>query len=123
MEFDTGCLIFIFNLLLYSDRLHMKKRNDLLWTVLVFICFVCCYSPSMAQRQLEALNRGVVAIRSTEKDVFISWRLLGNEPPHIAFNIYRVNGAKAPVQLNTTPLIKSTCFTDSLANFTINNTY
>jgi rhamnogalacturonan endolyase len=103
--------------------MHMKKRNDLLCTVVVFICFVCCYSPSMAQRQLEALNRGVVAIRSTEKDVFISWRLLGNEPPHIAFNIYRVNGTKAPVQLNTTPLVKSTCFTDSLANFTINNTY
>ena len=50
----------------------------------------------MAQRQLEALNRGVVAIRSTDKHVFISWRLLGNEPAHIAFNIYRVNGTNTP---------------------------
>ena len=64
----------------------MKRRNDLLWTVIVFICCICYYHPSMAQRQLEALNRGVVAIRSTDKHVFISWRLLGNEPAHIAFN-------------------------------------
>ena len=39
------------------------------------------------QRQMEALDRGLVAVK-TDSGVFISWRLLGNERD-AAFNVYK----------------------------------
>lgn len=39
------------------------------------------------QRQMEALDRGLVAVK-TNDGVFISWRLLGNEK-EVAFNLYK----------------------------------
>jgi rhamnogalacturonan endolyase len=39
-------------------------------------------------RQVEKLDRGVVAL-STATGVFVSWRLLGNEPASVRFNVYR----------------------------------
>jgi len=49
-------------------------------------------------RQLEKLDRGVVAIH-TDGGNFISWRALGNEPATLAFNLYRDG-----VKLNARPL-------------------
>ncbi len=66
-------------------------------------------------RQMEYLNRGVVALRKSSSQVFISWRLLGNDPSGIAFNIYRDS-----VKLNTTPITTSTNFLD---NTTLNSSY
>lgn len=42
-----------------------------------------------AQRQMENLSRGVVAIPQPDGKVFVSWRLLGTDPENIAFNLYR----------------------------------
>ncbi|MEJ6981533.1 T9SS type A sorting domain-containing protein [Pedobacter sp. P351] len=66
-------------------------------------------------KQMEFLNRGVVAVRKTSSQVFISWRLLGNDPSGIAFNIYRDN-----VKLNVTPITTSTNFLDNTA---VNGSY
>lgn len=41
-----------------------------------------------AQRQMEKLDRGLLAIK-TEKGVFLSWRILATEMENTAFNIYR----------------------------------
>lgn len=60
-----------------------------------------------AQRQMEYLNRGAVAMPNVEGGFLISWRLLGDDPENIAFNVYR-NKAK----LNDTPLTSSTNFLD-----------
>lgn len=60
-----------------------------------------------AQRQMEYLNRGAVAVPNVEGGFLISWRLLGDDPENIAFNVYR-NKAK----LNDTPLASSTNFLD-----------
>ena len=43
---------------------------------------------SLSGKQMEKLDRGVVAI-NTGKANFISWRLLGTDPDNISFNIYR----------------------------------
>src|SRR5262245_29410082 len=43
-----------------------------------------------AQRQLEKLGRGVVAIRQSSVQVYVGWRLLGTDPPDTKFNLYRV---------------------------------
>nr|UXE44817.1 hypothetical protein Hi04_10k_c3780_00005 [uncultured bacterium] len=45
---------------------------------------------SLAQRQLERLGRGVVAIRQTSSQVYVGWRMLGTDPDNTAFNLYRV---------------------------------
>jgi rhamnogalacturonan endolyase len=50
------------------------------------------------QRQMEKLDRGVVAVK-TEKSVFVSWRWLATESADTMFNIYR-NGEK----LNQEPM-------------------
>jgi rhamnogalacturonan endolyase len=66
----------------------------------------------IAPREMEALGRGVVAVRQNEREAFVSWRLLGTEPPDTAFNVYRVVEAGKPVRLNTKPLSGPTHFID-----------
>ncbi|MEI6948654.1 T9SS type A sorting domain-containing protein [Paraflavisolibacter sp. H34] len=68
-----------------------------------------------APRQMEYLNRGVVAVRSAADKVFVSWRLLGTDPSGIAFNLYRDG-----VKLNAAPLATSTNYVDTTAT---NGTY
>ncbi|MBA0883407.1 rhamnogalacturonan lyase family protein [Flavobacterium undicola] len=67
-------------------------------------------------KQVEFLTRGLVAIQKTSSSVFLSWRLLGNDPSSIAFNVYR-NGVK----VNATPITTSTNYLD--ATTTPNNNY
>ena len=66
-------------------------------------------------KQMEYLNRGLVAVRKSSSQVFVSWRMLGTDPSGIAFNIYRDS-----VKLNATPITTSTNFLD---NTSINGTY
>ncbi len=56
---------------------------------------------AFAQRQMEKLGRGVVAVRTGSTQVYVGWRLLGNDPEDIAFNVWRSAGAAAPVKINT----------------------
>ncbi len=49
-------------------------------------------STASAQRQMERLGRGLVAVRQTDGTVFVGWRLLGTDPDDIAFNLYRAPG-------------------------------
>jgi rhamnogalacturonan endolyase len=65
-----------------------------------------------AQRQMEFLGRGLVAIPQGGGRVFISWRLLGTEPDDVAFNLYRVTENAEPVKLNMDALRDVTCFID-----------
>ncbi|WP_207495847.1 T9SS type A sorting domain-containing protein [Aridibaculum aurantiacum] len=68
-----------------------------------------------APKQMELLNRGVVAVRTSSTRVFVSWRMLGTEPSSVSYNLYR-NGVK----VNNSPITNSTNFED---NATINGTY
>lgn len=99
----------------------MIKKSHL--AVSILIITHCIGFRAFAQRQMEALGRGVVAVRSTPHQVFVSWRLLGTEPGNTAFNIYRKAGNGAPVLLNKAPLTTVTWFVDSLADATTSNTW
>ena len=66
---------------------------------------------------MEFLNRGLVALRTGEEKVFLSWRLLGTEPEGISFNLYRQTGRGAAVKLNRAAITNATCFTDESAKF------
>jgi rhamnogalacturonan endolyase len=62
-----------------------------------------------AQRQMEKLDRGVVAVRTSSSQVFVSWRVLGTDPADIAFNLYR-----GETRLNDAPITGATNYTDNI---------
>jgi hypothetical protein len=67
-------------------------------------------------KQVEFLTRGLVAIQKSSSTVFLSWRLLGDDPSNVAFNVYR-NGVK----INSSPITSATNYTDGTT--TNNNVY
>src|SRR6185369_8637381 len=69
-----------------------------------------------AQRQMERLGRGVVAVPLGEEKAFVSWRLLGTDAEGVAFNLYRAQGVAAPMRLNEKPLAGATNFVDTGAD-------
>jgi rhamnogalacturonan endolyase len=95
------------------------KTKSLIILVLVFLASLSM----MAQRQMEYLDRGVVAIRNSNDSVYIGWRLQGTEPNDIAFNLYRQSGNNKPVLLNKTPIKESTNFEDGRQDFSVDNSY
>ena len=68
---------------------------------------------AVSLRQVEKLDRGVVAVHQGGGKVFVSWRLFGTDPEEIAFDVYRQSGEAEPVKLTREPLAKATCFTDT----------
>ena len=66
-------------------------------------------------RQMEFLNRGLIAVRSTSTKVFVGWRMLGTDSASVAFNLYR-----GGVKINTTPITNSTNYEDITST---NSTY
>lgn len=97
---------------------HKKLLKGLLLSLVTIISL-----NAMAQRQMENLGRGVVAMRKTTDSVFISWRMLGTDPSDIAFNLYRKAGNSAAIKLNTTPITQSTNYVDGKADLKVSNAY
>ena len=89
--------------------LYLKKG------IIYLLLFCCCTQQLFAQRKMEKLNRGTVAVRVNSSSVFISWRLFGTETAATGFNLYR-NGVK----LNAIPITGATNYTDAV---TTNGTY
>lgn len=88
-----------------------------------FLLLIFSVSTLFAQRQMENLDRGVVAIHPAKNHFFISWRVLGTDPTDLAFNLYRKSGNEAAVKLNAKPITGATNFVDSLANDHQSNTW
>jgi len=93
--------------------------------VILITGFLIIFSVShlTGQRQMEFLERGIVAVRMNMDSVFVSWRMLGNEPDEISFNIYRRIDSGKLVKLNRKPLWESTCFIDAGADPGKDNSY
>jgi len=76
-----------------------------------------------AQMQMERLSRGVVAVRTSSSQVYVGWRLFGNESSSTSFNLYRSSNGGTPTLLNGAPLTSSTNFVDNSAPPTQSNVY
>jgi rhamnogalacturonan endolyase len=63
---------------------------------------------SWAERQMERLGRGAIAVDLGDGQVYIGWRLLGTDPNNIAFNVYRDD-----TLINAAPITESTNIIDS----------
>lgn len=95
----------------------MNKRTGL------FIVAICFYFTIFAQRQMEYLNRGVVAVPDGKGNIFISWRLLVTDIDNVSFNVYRMANNYKAVKLNVMPLTAFTHFTDKMIDSTKAYTY
>lgn len=60
-----------------------------------------------APRQMEQLDRGAIAI-PVESGMLVSWRMLGTEPAHVSYDVYRDS-----VKINEAPITASTNFLDT----------
>ncbi len=69
-----------------------------------------------AQRQMENLTRGIVAVKQPGGGVYIGWRLFGTDPETVAFNLYRVAGGSAPIKVNKKLIASTTNYVDSEAD-------
>ena len=76
-----------------------------------------------AQRQMEPLGRGVVALHSATSQAYVGWRLLATDPTDVGFNVYRSANGGAAVKLNALPLTNTTDYLDTTANFTVSNSW
>ncbi len=76
---------------------------------IILICTIQLITVSAnAQRQMEKLDRGVIAVPQGYGGVLISWRLFGTDPDDIAFNVYRDD-----VQVNEQPITVATNLVDT----------
>lgn len=67
---------------------------------------------AFAQRQMEHLSRGLVAVQAGNDSVFVSWRLLHSDPDKVVFNVFRQSENGVTVQLNDQPLTYATSLMD-----------
>ena len=75
-----------------------------------------------AQRIMENLDRGLIAIHTSDNKVYVGWRLFATDPDDLAFNLYRTTGTLT-TRLNSKPIITSTNFIDEHSDFTKENSY
>jgi rhamnogalacturonan endolyase len=78
---------------------------------------------AFAQRTMEHLNRGVVAIKEADGKVYIGWRLLKQDGDNVTFNVYRATGTERPIKINKAPIKASTNFIDESGDTTQANHY
>ena len=76
----------------------------------LFICSITTEAQPAYRSDIlkEKLNRGVVAIKTSDGKVMVSWRLLSSDSKDESFDVCR-NG----MRLNSSPLCKETCFIDN----------
>jgi rhamnogalacturonan endolyase len=72
-----------------------------------FAALLLCCAPVFAERQMEYLSHGLVAIPAGGSNLFLSWRLLATDAENIAFDVFRAPNQK----LNTALLTAATSFT------------
>ncbi len=75
------------------------------------------------ERVEEKLDRGVAAIPLQDDGIYVSWRLLEDDPHDIAFNLYRKSSGSDPIKLNDEPIAATTDFIDRTADRSVENVY
>lgn len=93
-----------------------------IFTSFLLLTIVACGALA-EQRQMEYLDRGVHAVRTTTDSAYISWRLLGTDSPETGFDIYRASGTDKPVRLNKKTIRTNTQFADGGIDFSKAVTY
>ncbi len=77
------------------------KKLFILFFLLISVC-------SFAQRQMENLDRGLIAQKVTGKGMYVNWRITGQEWYGTSYNLYRDG-----ILVNTTPITGASNYTDA----------
>ena len=101
-------VVYFINNLLCDSSARKAKMFRLNLKALLLSFFIMLSFTGNTQRLMENLGRGVVAIRTSASEVFISWRLLGTDPDGTSFNLYRDN-----TKINSVPIIGATNYIDN----------
>jgi rhamnogalacturonan endolyase len=89
-----------------KEECGVKQKTKL--TIAIVLGTILLISGSTyAQRYMENLGRGMVAVNQGSGNVYVGWRMLGTDPNDIAFNLYR-NDTK----VNSEPITNSTNYVD-----------
>lgn len=105
-----------------NTRVGFKTQKYLKAAVLT-AGLLSCHFICPAQKQMENLDRGLVAVNQGQGKVFLSWRMLGTEPDDIAYNLYHQTGSSQPVKVNRQPLTAGTNFNETGVDSTQNNSW
>lgn len=70
---------------------------------------------AVSSRTVEALGRGLVAVRSSATAVTLTWRVLRDDPSGIAFDIFRSTDGSVPVKVTGVPVTDGTNYRDASA--------
>ncbi|MEL1240920.1 rhamnogalacturonan lyase [Flavobacterium flavipallidum] len=71
---------------------------------------------------MESLDRGLIAVKE-KGHFYISWRVLGSDADHLAFNLYRKSGNNKAILVNDKPITGATNLIDEKANPAEENTW
>ena len=91
------------------------KVGTSLMSILFLLLIFALTSPGATPRQMENLNRGIVAVKQTNS-IYVGWRMFGTDPNTITFNLYRIVGNSEPVKVNDRPIGDSTNYIDKAAD-------
>jgi len=98
-------------------------RKPLFQISLLTLCFVFAANFANAQRQMEKLQRGLIAMSHGSSQVYIGWRLYGTEANSTGFNVYCSTGGATAVKLNSSVITNSTNYVHTGADLTQSLTY
>jgi autotransporter-associated beta strand protein len=93
----------------------MSRNTKIHWSILICALIVLLSSDLVAQRYMEKLNHGLVAVETTG-GIFVSWRVPGSEWDKVAYNLYRDGSL-----VNGSPITGASNLLDSYG--TTNSTY
>ncbi|MGD2095055.1 MAG: PQQ-binding-like beta-propeller repeat protein [Phycisphaerales bacterium] len=92
--------------------MKLLRLTLLFITIAIFLQLFPCTSHA-----LEKLDRGVVAMSTSEGNVYVGWRLLASDPQNVAFDVLRCaepDGERK--KLNNSPIKDSCNFVDTTAD-------
>jgi len=107
--------------LIRSDRMKKHTPDNLI--ILFCLLLIQVSIPVSAQRQMENLNRGVIAFNQGNGNVYIGWRMLGTDSNDLSFNVYRSTNDGKAVKINSSPVTNCTNIVNSGVNLALTNAY
>lgn len=89
---------------------NKRKRLSLMLSFCAVFAGLALQSCKEAEPQMQKdkLNRGVVAVRESSDQVFVTWRYLSSDPLNTSFNVYRDGEKIAEVPANQGTFYKDT---------------
>ncbi len=90
------------------------NRSCFVFPIIIIVLVALAVSAS-AQRYMEKLDRGLIAVPERGGKIYVGWRMLGTEPEEIAYNLYRSTEDGEPEKLNEEPITDSTNFVEEKA--------